>query len=424
MSPSGSRRGRGRSCPCTCSAGRRRSTSSPGSGCRSSRTRRRRSARAGSRRPASPRRSASTRRRTSSASATGPRRVQRRGARRADPDAALPRLEGQEDVRVRRLQLAPRRDPGRRLRIFLPHSDEWTAPREAAARYASSGSASMRPGARRARPRLPPVRRRSPERDRIRAALTEAGIAPPSTTRRRSISSPRSATSATARESCPRPRAPPPTTSRCRSGPGSPPMQQESCDNVRSGWARGCPRELPRAPGFAGEAQPASRRAHCMIPVNRHRRRILPPAASSRPSNACAQPPAAGGRGDSAHPAPALAAAGGRGADRARLVPRLPAALRRRCPRLLRRALSPHDRVVVALKLAVFISFGFYNRWWRYVSTRDMWGSPAAWSPGRCSPTWPLLRCPSRLPRAAGVAVLDLLILLGFVAAPGCSREP
>ena len=24
--------------------------------------------------------------------------------------------------------------------------------------------------------------------------------------------------------------------------------------------------------------------------------------------------------------------------------------------------------------LPVFIAFGFYNRWWRYVSTQDMWG--------------------------------------------------
>ena len=31
--------------------------------------------------------------------------------------------------------------------------------------------------------------------------------------------------------------------------------------------------------------------------------------------------------------------------------------------------------LLVALKLAVFSLFGFYNRWWRYVSTRDMWGA-------------------------------------------------
>ena len=29
---------------------------------------------------------------------------------------------------------------------------------------------------------------------------------------------------------------------------------------------------------------------------------------------------------------------------------------------------------VVAINLLVFTAFGFYNRWWRYVSTRDMWG--------------------------------------------------
>ena len=29
--------------------------------------------------------------------------------------------------------------------------------------------------------------------------------------------------------------------------------------------------------------------------------------------------------------------------------------------------------LVVGIKLAVFVVLGFYNRWWRYVSTRDMW---------------------------------------------------
>ena len=27
--------------------------------------------------------------------------------------------------------------------------------------------------------------------------------------------------------------------------------------------------------------------------------------------------------------------------------------------------------LVVGIKLVVFIAFGFYNRWWRYVSIRD-----------------------------------------------------
>ena len=31
--------------------------------------------------------------------------------------------------------------------------------------------------------------------------------------------------------------------------------------------------------------------------------------------------------------------------------------------------------LVVAIKLSVFVLAGFYNRWWRYVSTRDMWGA-------------------------------------------------
>ena len=29
--------------------------------------------------------------------------------------------------------------------------------------------------------------------------------------------------------------------------------------------------------------------------------------------------------------------------------------------------------VVIGIKLAVFVIVGFYDRWWRYVSTRDMW---------------------------------------------------
>jgi FlaA1/EpsC-like NDP-sugar epimerase len=46
---------------------------------------------------------------------------------------------------------------------------------------------------------------------------------------------------------------------------------------------------------------------------------------------------------------------------------------------LLRRTIL----VVVAIKLVVFVLFGFYNRWWRYFSTRDMWhavlGLVVAW---------------------------------------------
>ena len=31
--------------------------------------------------------------------------------------------------------------------------------------------------------------------------------------------------------------------------------------------------------------------------------------------------------------------------------------------------------LVIGITLPVFVAFGFYNRWWRYVSTRDMWGA-------------------------------------------------
>ena len=31
--------------------------------------------------------------------------------------------------------------------------------------------------------------------------------------------------------------------------------------------------------------------------------------------------------------------------------------------------------LVVAITIPIFVAFGFYNRWWRYVSMRDMWGA-------------------------------------------------
>jgi FlaA1/EpsC-like NDP-sugar epimerase len=74
--------------------------------------------------------------------------------------------------------------------------------------------------------------------------------------------------------------------------------------------------------------------------------------------------------------------------------------------------------VVVGVELVVFIAFGFYNRWWRYVSTRDMWalarGVTVAslvvlptvyfWNPV------PGFRVP------VGVMVVDWIILLGLVS--------
>ena len=64
--------------------------------------------------------------------------------------------------------------------------------------------------------------------------------------------------------------------------------------------------------------------------------------------------------------------------------------------------------LVVAIKLAVFTAFGFYNRWWRYVSTRDMWGAAR----GRHG------RLPRREPRRL------LLPARGHRAAAARDRDP
>src|ERR671927_114264 len=74
--------------------------------------------------------------------------------------------------------------------------------------------------------------------------------------------------------------------------------------------------------------------------------------------------------------------------------------------------------VAVAIKLAVFIVFGFYNRWWRYVSTRDMWGAARGVTVACVAAdlviyfAHPVKGFP--LPRS--IAVLDWLLLLAFVA--------
>jgi FlaA1/EpsC-like NDP-sugar epimerase len=79
------------------------------------------------------------------------------------------------------------------------------------------------------------------------------------------------------------------------------------------------------------------------------------------------------------------------------------------------------DRTVFAvlgIQLVCFVLFGFYNRFWRYVSTRDMWGAARGvtvaclissltiyfWAPV------PQLRMPR------SVAIIDWLLLLAFVA--------
>jgi FlaA1/EpsC-like NDP-sugar epimerase len=87
-------------------------------------------------------------------------------------------------------------------------------------------------------------------------------------------------------------------------------------------------------------------------------------------------------------------------------------------PLIYRHLLTQTILLVVAIKLVVFIAFGFYNRWWRYVSIRDMWAT------GRGVVVACLIADLTvylvnpvhgvRLPRS--IAVTDLLLTLAFVA--------
>src|SRR5579862_425603 len=74
--------------------------------------------------------------------------------------------------------------------------------------------------------------------------------------------------------------------------------------------------------------------------------------------------------------------------------------------------------LVLAIKLVVFVAFGLYNRWWRYVSIRDMWAAARAVVVASLvadltvyfvSPVHGF-----RLPRS--IAVVDLLITLALIA--------
>ncbi|HWC44773.1 MAG TPA: hypothetical protein VG868_01555, partial [Casimicrobiaceae bacterium] len=74
--------------------------------------------------------------------------------------------------------------------------------------------------------------------------------------------------------------------------------------------------------------------------------------------------------------------------------------------------------LIVAIELATFVLFGFYYRWWRYVSTRDMWGAVRGVTVASALTYLVLYAFPphhtSRLPRL--IPVLDYLLLLAFVA--------
>ena len=72
---------------------------------------------------------------------------------------------------------------------------------------------------------------------------------------------------------------------------------------------------------------------------------------------------------------------------------------------------------VVVINLVVFLAFGFYNRWWRYVSTRDMWviarGVVVACLVADIAVYFVSPVHNVRLPRS--IAVLDFLLTLAFI---------
>ncbi len=73
--------------------------------------------------------------------------------------------------------------------------------------------------------------------------------------------------------------------------------------------------------------------------------------------------------------------------------------------------------VVVGIQLTVFALAGFYNRWWRYVSTRDMWAAlrGVAFASLATFIVFTLFEFhPARVPK--GVWFIDFLLCLGFVA--------
>src|SRR5581483_4841007 len=74
--------------------------------------------------------------------------------------------------------------------------------------------------------------------------------------------------------------------------------------------------------------------------------------------------------------------------------------------------------LVVGIKLGVFVLSGFYNRFWRYVSTRDMWSAARGVTIASALTYSALYAFPpnhtSRLPHS--IAAFDFLLLLAFVA--------
>jgi FlaA1/EpsC-like NDP-sugar epimerase len=74
--------------------------------------------------------------------------------------------------------------------------------------------------------------------------------------------------------------------------------------------------------------------------------------------------------------------------------------------------------IVIGIQLVTFILFGFYNRWWRYVSTRDMWGAARGVTVA-CVLSSLVLYFADLVPKVGlprSIAITDWLLLLAFVA--------
>jgi FlaA1/EpsC-like NDP-sugar epimerase len=72
--------------------------------------------------------------------------------------------------------------------------------------------------------------------------------------------------------------------------------------------------------------------------------------------------------------------------------------------------------LVLAIKLPMFVAIGFYNRWWRYVSTQDMWVAVRGVAAASVAAylVFTLLDFhPASVPR--GIWIVDVLLLLAFV---------
>ena len=74
--------------------------------------------------------------------------------------------------------------------------------------------------------------------------------------------------------------------------------------------------------------------------------------------------------------------------------------------------------LVVGITIPIFVAFGFYNRWWRYVSTRDMWGAVRGVAAAAVAVfvVFSLLgRDIHTLKVPRGIWVVEVLLLLAFV---------